>query len=91
MMECRDLALNNLPDFKVGGSRDSLEPMARDSHPRSLPPFWAEPTSSERSSFMERVLQTILKNFYQREKDSALNTAEIEAKPYNCCTGKLIA
>jgi len=26
MMECRDLALNHLPDFKVGGSRDSFEP-----------------------------------------------------------------
>jgi hypothetical protein len=26
MMECRDLATSNLTDFKVGGSRDSLEP-----------------------------------------------------------------
>jgi len=39
MMEFRDLVLNNLPDFKVRWVTGLFELMARDSHPRSLPPL----------------------------------------------------
>jgi len=62
MMECRDLVLNNLPDFKVRWVTGLFELMARDSHPRSLPPLRAEPTPSESSPFINKVVINKYKN-----------------------------
>jgi hypothetical protein len=63
MMECRDLALNNLPSLTVGGSWDSFEPNGTGLTSQITPTPWAEPTSSESSSFINKVVINEYKTF----------------------------
>jgi len=63
MIECRDLALSYLPDLKVGGSWDSFEPNGTGLTSQITPTPWAEPTSSESSSFINKVVINEYKTF----------------------------